>query len=81
VPPVEEPLAGGRAEQHGLRVTRGEVRVFPLHDSAGSPYPHLDRLRAALHDRGVRTELRASGCAHSPPRPGSDRMLVYRGPR
>ena len=59
------------------RVTRGEVRVFPLHDSAGVPSPHVDRLRADLRDAGVRTELRQAGCSYAP-YPGSDRMLVCR---
>lgn len=58
-----------------VRVTRGEVRVFPLHDTVGTPYPHLDRLRADLRDRGVETAVRATGCSYSP-RPGSDRMLA-----
>jgi hypothetical protein len=60
-----------------VRVTRAEVRVFPLHDTAGRPYPHLELLRIHLHERGVRTELRPSGCSYSPD-PESSRMLVCR---
>jgi len=57
------------------RVTRGEVRVYPVHDTAGRTYPRLRDLRAVLEQRGVSTQLTATGCAYSP-RPGSDRMLV-----
>ncbi len=57
------------------RVTRGEVRVFPLHDTTGVRYPALDTLRTELREHGVRTELRRAGCAYSVA-PGSDRMLV-----
>jgi hypothetical protein len=59
-----------------VRVTRGEVRVFPLYDSAGTPYPHLGRLRSALRDRGVGTELRATGCSYTPD--SGDDMLICR---
>jgi hypothetical protein len=62
-----------------VRVTRGEVRVYPLYDSAGTPYPHLGRLRSALRDQGVRTELRATGCSYSPD--AGDDMLVCRRTR
>lgn len=58
-----------------VRVTRGEVRVYPLHDTVGNPYPALDRLRADLHDRGVATAVRSTGCSYAP-QPGSDRMLA-----
>ena len=60
-----------------VRVTRAEVRVFPLHDTAGHPYPHLELLRTHLHERGVGTELRASACSYSS-HPESNRMLVCR---
>jgi hypothetical protein len=65
-----------------VRVTRGDVRVFPLHDTAGTLYPYLDRLRAELSDHGVATTLSASRCSYSP-YPGSDRLLICRrrGPR
>lgn len=59
------------------RVTHGEVRVYPLHDTVGTPYPHLDTIRAALHERGVHTALRSTGCSYAP-QPGSDRLLVLR---
>lgn len=59
------------------RVTRGEVRIYPLHDTNGEPYAPLADLRVALDDRGVSTQIRSTGCAYSP-RPGSDRMLVCR---
>ena len=60
-----------------VRVTRADVRVFPLHDTAGRPYPHLELLRTHLHERGVDTELRATRCSYSP-HPESNRMLVCR---
>lgn len=59
------------------RVTRGEVRVFPLHDTTGEPYTRLADLRRALRERGVATEIRATDCSYAP-QPGSDRMLVCR---
>jgi hypothetical protein len=60
-----------------VRVTRGEVRVFPLHDTAGDPYPFLDALRAALDGCHVDTEIRSARCSYAP-RPGADRLLVCR---
>jgi hypothetical protein len=60
-----------------VRVTRGEVRIYPVHDTAGAPYPHLPELRAVLRASGVATELRSTGTSWSS-RPGSDRMLVCR---
>jgi hypothetical protein len=63
-----------------VRVTRGDVRVYPLHDTTGTPYPALPALRAALRARGVGTELRATGTSWSS-RPGSDRMLICRRAR
>lgn len=59
------------------RVTGGEVRVFPMHDTTGRRYPALDALRAELRERGIETELRRAACAYSVI-PGSDRMLVCR---
>ncbi|WP_221937972.1 methyltransferase domain-containing protein [Nocardia otitidiscaviarum] len=48
-----------RALHELLRVSRGEVRVYPLVVQAtGEPVVFLDRLRAELHSRGHRTELR-----------------------
>lgn len=60
------------------RVTLGEVRVFPLHDTTGARYPGLDALRAELREHGVDTGPRRAGAAYSVV-PGSDRMLVCRG--
>ena len=50
------------------RVTRGEVRVYPVLSSAGEPYAELPALRAALAAHGVDTEIRNTGCAveHDP---------------
>jgi hypothetical protein len=59
------------------RVTRGEVRVFPLHDTTGMPYPYLGPLRDGLAQCGVSTEIRSTGCSYTP-RPGGNRMLVCR---
>jgi hypothetical protein len=61
------------------RVTRGEVRVYPVQSSSGEPYAQLPALRAALDARGVDTELRTAGCAYGTT-PGSDLMLVCRLP-
>ncbi len=48
-----------RALTELLRVSRGEVRVYPLVVQAtGEPVGFLDRLRDDLHGRGHRTELR-----------------------
>lgn len=58
-----------------LRVTSGEVRVYPLVDSASVPYPQLDELRADLASLQVHTEVRQANCAFNP---GGDRMLVCR---
>jgi hypothetical protein len=56
-----------------LRVTTGEVRVFPLVDTAGVPYDRLDAVCADLAAHGVRTEVRRARCGWHP---GADRMLV-----
>ncbi|WP_256106132.1 hypothetical protein [Streptomyces sp. ODS05-4] len=45
-----------RALTELLRVA-ADVRVHPLNDSSGSPYPHLDRLLARLRSQGVAGEL------------------------
>ena len=63
-----------------VRVTRGEVRVFPLHDTAGHLYPQLGGLRARLREHGVDTELRATACSYSS-HPYRNRMLVCRRTR
>jgi hypothetical protein len=49
------------------------VRVYPLVDTAGRPYPRLEEVRAALADREVDSEVRAACCAWQP---GSDRLLA-----
>jgi hypothetical protein len=60
-----------------VRVTDGEVRVYPLHDTTGTHSPWLPDLRAELAGRGVVTDVRPTGAAWSSP-PGSDRMLACR---
>jgi len=40
-----------------LRVSSGEVRVFPVTSGDGEPYPHLDWLVSALEGKGVRAGL------------------------
>lgn len=56
-----------------IRVTRAEVRVFPLVDTATRPYSRLDELRSVLAERGVDTEIRAARCAYSV---GGDHLLA-----
>ncbi len=58
-----------------IRVTQGEVRVFPLVDTATTPYPRLDELRSVLAGRGVDTEIRVARCAYSV---GGDHLLACR---
>ncbi|MEV4615158.1 hypothetical protein AB0K43_21590 [Kitasatospora sp. NPDC049258] len=57
-----------------VRVTdpAGEVRIHPLHDSAGARCPRLDELRAELGRRQVSSEVRRYG------RPTTHRVLVLR---
>lgn len=43
-----------------MRVTSGELRVYPLVDTAGQPYPRMDDLRADLAQRGIGTQIRAA---------------------
>jgi hypothetical protein len=57
------------------RVTRGEVRVYPLVDSAARPYPQLADVRAVLAEHGVRTSLHRAACAFNV---GGDELLVCR---
>lgn len=57
------------------RVTSGEVRVCPIADPAGVPYPRLDELRRELATGGVVTELRQAVSAYSK---GGDDILVCR---
>jgi hypothetical protein len=56
-----------------VRVTAGEVRVYPLVDTVGRAYPWLDEVRGALAERAVHSELRAARCAWQP---GGDRLLA-----
>jgi hypothetical protein len=60
-----------------VRVTRGEVRIYPLTSSAGESYGELPALRAALDADGIDTEIRPTGCTYATT-PDSDRMLVCR---
>jgi hypothetical protein len=57
------------------RVTSGEVRVCPVADPAGVPYPRLDEVRSALASHGVSTELRQAKSAYSK---GGDDILACR---
>jgi hypothetical protein len=57
------------------RVTRGEVRVFPVHATDGRPYPQLDAVRSEVERRGRRTELRTARASYSRA-PDGNRMLV-----
>jgi hypothetical protein len=56
-----------------VRVTAGEVRVYPLVDTAGRPHPRQEEVRAALADLGVDSEVRTARCAWQP---GGDRLLA-----
>ncbi len=56
-----------------VRVTAGEVRVCPIADPAGVPYPRLAEVRAALATHGVSTELRQARSAYTK---GGDDILV-----
>ncbi|MGH3753535.1 MAG: hypothetical protein ACRDRP_12705 [Pseudonocardiaceae bacterium] len=58
-----------------IRVTHGEVRVFPLVDTAARPYPRLDDVRSVLAGHGVQTEIQITTCAFSD---GGDQLLVCR---
>ncbi len=59
-----------------LRVA-GEVRVYPLIDTAYVRYPGIDDLRAALSAAGVRSEIRTVDYAFQA---GADEVLVLWGP-
>jgi hypothetical protein len=58
-----------------IRVTHGEVRVFPLVDSAAKPYPRLNEVRSVLARHGVDTEIHVAACAYNI---GGYRLLVCR---
>jgi hypothetical protein len=58
-----------------VRVTSGEVRVCPIADPAGVPYPRLDDVCAELGKHGIATELRTARSAYSK---GGDDVLVCR---
>ena len=45
-----------------VRVTDGEVRVFPLIDTTATVYPRLADVQASLAEHGVRSELRPARC-------------------
>ncbi|MER5867458.1 hypothetical protein [Kitasatospora sp. NPDC002040] len=75
--PPERQLAG-LLELVRVTAPAGEVRVYPLHDGDGRPCPHLSRLRAALGERQVSTEVSRF------PRPGDGRtrrVLILRRSR
>lgn len=60
-----------------VRVTRGEVRLFPLVSTDSTVYPRLEEVRTALAERGVRTEIRIAACAYQP---GANHMIAcWRG--
>lgn len=40
-----------------MRVTRDELRIFPLVVMGAVSYPHLDQLRAQLTDHGITTQV------------------------
>lgn len=41
-----------------VRVATDEVRLYPLVELDGTPYPHLDAVRRILEDAGLGTEIR-----------------------
>jgi hypothetical protein len=53
--------------------TAGEVRVYPLVDTTGRPYPRLEEVRAALAGQGVDSQVRAARGAWVA---GGDRSLA-----
>jgi hypothetical protein len=65
------------AIQELVRVTHGEVRIYPLVDTLAQPYPHLDALLERLAQHGIVSELRRAECAWQP---GGNRQLVCRPP-
>jgi hypothetical protein len=58
-----------------VRVTAGDVRVCPVADPAGVPYPELQQVRTELAKHGIASELRAARSAYSK---GGDDILVCR---
>ncbi|RZS29629.1 hypothetical protein EV193_11932 [Herbihabitans rhizosphaerae] len=56
-----------------VRVTDGEVRVYPLVDSVSTLYPKLDDVRKALADKGISTEVRQTMATYIP---GGDQLLA-----
>jgi hypothetical protein len=58
-----------------VRVTDGEVRVFPLIDTTSTVYPRLADIRAALAEHGVASELRPARCMWQY---GGDQLFVCR---
>lgn len=59
-----------------VRVASDEVRIYPLVDTAGMPYPRMEELRADLAECGVVTEVRRARSSYVI---GSDSLLVCRG--
>jgi hypothetical protein len=60
-----------------LRVTHGEVRIYPLTSIEGAAYPELDELRTQLSADGYTSELRPSRFRFVP---GAGDMLVLTAP-
>ncbi|MQA25963.1 MAG: hypothetical protein GEU94_10920 [Micromonosporaceae bacterium] len=58
-----------------MRVTSGELRIFPLVDTTGRPYPRMDELCAALAERGILTETAIAACSYLA---GGDSLLRCR---
>ena len=58
-----------------VRVTRGEVRVFPLIDPQTIRYPELDELRRELDGIGITSEIRRVGYVVQP---GGGELFVCR---
>jgi SAM-dependent methyltransferase len=46
-----------------VRVSAGEVRIYPVSGRSGKPYPRLATLRRELRSRGISTELRTVDAA------------------
>lgn len=58
-----------------MRVTTGELRVFPMVDTAGREFARMAELRGELSDKGIDTEIHTSRAAFVA---GGERMLSCR---
>lgn len=56
-----------------VRVSAGEVRLFPIADTTSTVYPRLGELRDALLESGIRSEIRKAACSYNK---GVDQLLV-----